>query len=98
WRALLAHEACAPCGLGARDTLRLETSKPLNGEDLSEDITPLEAGMEKLVAWGKDFVGKAALEAQRAGDNYQRLVSIVSADRRAPRHGFEVKQAGAIIG
>lgn len=98
WRALLAHEACAPCGLGARDTLRLETSKPLNGEDLSETITPLEAGMEKLVAWGKDFVGKAALEAQRASDDYPRLVSIVSADRRAPRHGFEVKQDGNVVG
>lgn len=98
WRALIAHESCLPCGLGARDTLRLETSKPLNGEDLSEDITPLEAGMEKLVAWGKDFTGKAALEAQRAKNEYHRLVSIVSADRRAPRHHFEVKHEGQVVG
>ena len=98
WRALLAHPDCLPCGLGARDTLRLETSKPLNGEDLSPKITPLEAGLEKLVAWGKDFTGKAALEAQRAKDDYLRLVSIVSADRRAPRHGFEVKHNGAVVG
>ena len=60
WQALLKHDATLPCGLGARDTLRLETSKPLNGEDLSPEITPLEAGLEKLVAWGKDFTGKAA--------------------------------------
>jgi len=98
WRALLAHPAAMPCGLGARDTLRLETSKPLNGDDLSEDITPLAAGLEKLVAWDKDFVGKAALEAQRAAGDYPRLTSIVSADRRAPRHGFEVKHNGAVVG
>lgn len=98
WRTLLAHEACAPCGLGARDTLRLETSKPLNGEDLSPEITPLEAGLEKLVAWGKDFTGKAALEAQRARNDYARLVSIVSGDRRAPRHGFAVKHDGVAVG
>lgn len=98
WRALLAHPDCLPCGLGARDTLRLETSKPLNGEDLSPQTTPLEAGMEKLVAWEKDFVGKAALASQRAKGGYLRLVSVIAADRRAPRHGFEVKRDGQAIG
>jgi len=98
WRTLLAHEACEPCGLGARDTLRLETSKPLNGEDLTPEITPLQAGLEKLVAWGKDFTGKAALEAQRAAGGYLRLASVVSADRRSPRHGLEVKHGGEVVG
>lgn len=98
WRALIAHPECLPCGLGARDTLRLETSKPLNGEDLYPEISPLEAGLEKLVAWKKDFAGKAALEAQRAKNDYLHLVSIVSADRRAPRHGFEVKHGGVVVG
>ncbi len=98
WRAVLAHEATLPCGLGARDTLRLETSKPLNGEDLSEAITPLEAGLTPLIQWDKDFIGKDALAAVRDAGDYRILTAILSADRRAPRHGFEVKSDGVHIG
>lgn len=98
WRALAQHPAVAPCGLGARDTLRTEVGYPLNGEDLSEDRSPLESGMDRLVKWDKEFTGKAALEAQRRAGDYPVLVAIQSADRRAPRHGFEVKQDGAVVG
>lgn len=98
WHALLAHAACMPCGLGARDTLRLETSKPLNGEDLGEDITPLEAGMSPLIQWNKDFRGRPALEALRDKGGYPVLSAIRSVDRRAPRHGFEIKREGIAVG
>ncbi|MBP8130154.1 MAG: glycine cleavage system aminomethyltransferase GcvT [Candidatus Hydrogenedentes bacterium] len=98
WRALLEQPGAAPCGLGARDTLRLEVGYPLYGEDESEDKTPLECGMGRFIQWDKEFNGKAVLEAQRARDDYHRLTAIVSADRRSPRHGFEVKHGGETAG
>lgn len=98
WQALLAVEDVKPCGLGARDTLRLETGKPLNGEDLSETTTPMEAGMTPLIRWEKDFVGKAALEAKRDAGGFRVLTQIQSASRRAPRHDFEVKHKGEVVG
>ncbi|HNT88450.1 MAG TPA: glycine cleavage system aminomethyltransferase GcvT, partial [Candidatus Hydrogenedentes bacterium] len=51
WRAFLEHPETAPCGLGARDTLRLEVGYPLYGEDASEEKTPLECGMERFIVW-----------------------------------------------
>lgn len=98
WRTLLAHPEVQPCGLGARDTLRSEMGYPLNGEDLSSEISPLESGMERFIKWEKDFVGKPVLEQQRARGDYRRLVAIQSADKRSPRHGFELKHEGKIIG
>jgi aminomethyltransferase len=66
WAALVAA-GCKPCGLGARDTLRLEAGMNLYGQDMDEDVTPLDAGLAWTVdlAPGRDFVGRAALE--RAG-------------------------------
>jgi aminomethyltransferase len=63
WRALLAH-GVAPCGLGARDTLRLEAGMNLYGQDMDASVTPLEAGLAWTVALTpqRDFVGRAALE------------------------------------
>lgn len=98
WRALAAHPEVQPCGLGARDTLRLEVGYPLYGEDADETTTPLECGMERFIAWDKEFIGKAALAAQRDSGDYGRLTAIRSMDRRAPRHGFEVKRNGEIAG
>jgi aminomethyltransferase len=98
WNALLAHDAVEPCGLGARDTLRSEVGYPLNGEDLAQNKTPLESGMDRLIKWDKDFVGKDKLEAQRDRDDYTRLTAIQSKDRRAPRHGFEIKKDGEVVG
>ncbi len=98
WRALIAHPAVLPCGLGARDTLRMEMCYPLYGQDITEDTTPLEAGMDRFIAWESEFPGKAALLAQRDGGCARRLTPIVSDTRQAPRHGFEVRHNGEPVG
>jgi aminomethyltransferase len=79
WSAL--HEAgVQPAGLGARDTLRLEAGMNLYGADMDEDTTPLESGLAWTVAWApaeRDFVGRAALEAQRRSGVQRKLVGLV---------------------
>jgi aminomethyltransferase len=86
-----------PCGLGARDTLRLEMGYPLYGQDLDRDTTPLEADLEWVVGWDHDFVGRDALEAQRTGGLPKRLVGFTFPGRTIPRHGYPVR-AGASTG
>jgi aminomethyltransferase len=98
WRALLAHPATMPCGLGARDTLRTEAGYPLNGEDLLETKTPLESGMGRFICWEKEFPGKARMQQMRDEGNYTRLTAIKTADRRAPRHGMEIQADGQTVG
>lgn len=84
-----------PCGLGARDTLRLEMGYPLWGQDLDRDTTPLEADLEWVVGWDHDFVGKAALENQRDHGLRKRLVGFALGDRRVPRHGYPLRSGAA---
>ncbi|MDJ0907655.1 MAG: glycine cleavage system aminomethyltransferase GcvT [Woeseiaceae bacterium] len=82
WDRLLAA-GVAPCGLGARDTLRLEAAMNLYGNDMDEAISPLEAGLGWTVAWepaDRDFIGRPALEAQRQGDT-QRFVGLLLEDK-----------------
>ncbi len=82
WDRLLAA-GVAPCGLGARDTLRLEAAMNLYGNDMDETISPLEAGLGWTVAWepaDRDFIGRPALEAQRQGDT-QRFVGLLLEDK-----------------
>ena len=80
-----------PCGLGARDTLRLEMGYPLHGSDISEDRTPLEAGLGWAVAMGKgEFPGRDALVAQRSEGIPSRLVGIRMTDRLIPRSHYAV--------
>lgn len=98
WRTLLEFPDVAPCGLGARDTLRTEVGYPLNGEDLSPEHTPLESGMERFIAWDTEFPGKQKLVAQRDGGEHEVLVAIKTSDRRAPRHGMELTLEGAPAG
>ncbi len=98
WRELLTFEETAPAGLGARDTLRTEVGYPLSGQDVKEDRTPLEANMEPFIAWDTEFVGKEALLRQKEAGGYQRLTAIKTADRRAPRHGFEVFDGDKTVG
>lgn len=98
WERLVAHNDVAPCGLGARDTLRTEVGYPLNGEDLAQDKTPLASGMAPLIKWEKEFTGKSALVAQREAGDHTVLTAIQSPDRRAPRHGFEIKHDGVVVG
>lgn len=74
----------APCGLGARDTLRLEAGLALYGQDMDEDTSPLEAGLAWTVAFmptDRDFIGRAALEAQRATGPSRELIGLVLEDQ-----------------
>jgi len=84
WDALVAAGA-KPCGLGARDTLRLEMGYPLNGSDLSPDRTPLEAGLGFFVDLSKDdFIGKSALVAQKQAGLPTRLAAIAVTEKSPP--------------
>jgi len=79
WRDLSTAGA-RPCGLGARDTLRLEAGMNLSGQDMDEQTTPLESGLGWTVAWepaARDFIGRAALHAQRGASGVRRLIGVV---------------------
>ncbi len=90
WEAFVAAGA-VPCGLGSRDTLRLEMGYPLWGQDLDESISPLEAGLGWVVDWDHDFVGRAALEKQRDAGLSKSLVAFTVDGRRPPRHDYELR-------
>ena len=103
WDALLdAADALGiqPCGLGARDTLRTEMGYPLHGQDLSRDITPVQARLRWAVGWDKPaFVGKAALESERDAGPRRLLRGLLAQDRSIPRPGMTVRSSeGAEIG
>ena len=98
WQTLAAHPEVERCGLGARDTLRTEVGYALNGEDLAKTRTPLESGMEHLIAWDKEFLGKEALTMQKDDGQHMVLAAIKSADRRSPRPGFKIKNDGIEVG
>ncbi len=79
WDKILAT-GVKPCGLGARDTLRLEAGMNLYGNDMDENTTPLESGLEWTVAWipeNRDFIGREALEQQRERGQYPVFVGLV---------------------
>ncbi|SHJ63299.1 glycine cleavage system aminomethyltransferase GcvT [Desulfofundulus thermosubterraneus] len=93
------REGLLPCGLGARDTLRFEAAMPLYGHELSENITPLEAGLERFVSWEKDyFIGKEALLRQKKEGVKRRLVGFEMVDRGIPRQGYAIARDGQVIG
>jgi aminomethyltransferase len=94
WDAILEAGA-APCGLGARDTLRLEMGYPLWGQDLDERTSPLEAGLGWVVAWDHEFVGRDALGAQRERGPDKRLVGFVAPGRQVPRHGYPLRSGAS---
>jgi aminomethyltransferase len=99
WDALMATGRVTPCGLGARDTLRLEMGMALYGSDIDDRVTPYEANLAWLVKLAKgDFVGKAALEAQKAAGVPRRLVGFTVAERAIPRHGYPVLYQDAASG
>jgi len=102
WRDILSRGAAfgiKPCGLGARDTLRLEMCYPLNGSDLSPETTPLEAGLSIFVDLNKpDFIGRAALVAQKAEGVKRRLVPFkMAAPSPPPRAHYGVFKDGVQI-
>jgi aminomethyltransferase len=94
WDAL--HEAgqpadIRPCGLGARDTLRLEAAMRLYGNDIDDTTTVLEADLEWIVSWTKgDFLGRSALESQKQLGVPRRIVGFEMVDRAIARHGHPV--------
>jgi aminomethyltransferase len=99
WDHLLA-EGVAPCGLGARDTLRLEAAMHLYGNDMDATTTPLEASLGWLVhlEMPASFIGRAALERQTAEGVDKRLVGLKLAGRAIARHGYPVLHGGAVVG
>jgi aminomethyltransferase len=101
WDSLLAagrERGLIPCGLAARDTLRLEAGMPLYGHELSEDISPFEAGLARVVDLEHAFVGRDALARLASEPASRRLVGLVGNGRRAARAGSRVLLEGADIG
>jgi aminomethyltransferase len=104
WQALLQEGAplgLVPCGLGARDTLRLEASMRLYGNDIDDTTTPLEADLGWIVGWSKaGFVGADALRRQKAEGVRRKLVGFEMVDRGIARHGYPAyigrEPAGAV--
>lgn len=89
-----------PCGLGCRDTLRLEAGMHLYGSDMSDRLTPLEANLGWVVHWQKasDFIGKAALESQRQNGVTQQFVALEMQGKHIARHDYPILFADQIVG
>jgi aminomethyltransferase len=102
WQALLESGRSAdviPCGLGARDTLRLEAGMRLYGNDIDETTTVLEAGLGWTIGWDKgDFIGRERLAEQKAAGVARRLVGFEMVDRAIARHGYPVMAGGQRAG
>jgi len=88
-----------PAGLGARDTLRLEAAMALYGHEIDLDTTPLEAGLDWVVKLGKgDFLGRAALAAQKEAGLAKKLVGFAVSGRGIARQGHRVVRDGEAVG
>ena len=102
WQALLESGSVAgvvPCGLGARDTLRLEAGMRLYGNDIDDTTTPVEAGLGWIVGWHKQaFVGADRLRQQKAQGPERRLVGFELTDRGIARQGHAVVRDGTAVG
>ena len=102
WNGILEagkDKGAAPVGLGARDTLRLEAALPLYGHELSDNISPLEAGLKTFVKIDKDdYIGKAALSRQVEFGIEHKLYGFEMVDRGIPRNGYDVVKDGNKIG
>jgi aminomethyltransferase len=98
WELLLKDPRVKPAGLGCRDTLRLEMSYPLYGQDLDTHHTPLAAGLEKFVDFSKDFIGRDTLIQQKDSGILEHLIYFQAASRRSPRHGFAIFDQSRRIG
>ena len=98
WDKLIAA-GITPCGLGCRDTLRFEVGLPLYGNELSDKISPVMAGLSMFVKLDKEeFIGKDALQKQKAEGVSQRLRGIVLEGNAIPRHGYKVMKDGKEVG
>ena len=98
WDILLAA-GVSPCGLGCRDILRFEAGLPLYGHELSDEITPLEAGLGMFAKIKeKDFIGRDALAAQKEAGLTRKIVGIELQDKAIPRAGYPVEADGVQVG
>lgn len=99
WDTLLHSGKVTPCGLGCRDTLRFEVGLPLYGHELSDTITPLEAGLGMFVKLDKgNFIGKEAIVKQKSEGVKRKIVGIELYDKAIPRSGYDVEFNGKVIG
>jgi aminomethyltransferase len=93
WNQIVAagqDEGLKPCGLGARDTLRLEMGFCLYGNDIDEHTSPLEAGLEWIVKFNKSFIASDILQKQKEEGVRQKLVSFEMIDKGIPRKGYDI--------
>ena len=96
---ILHGAGVVPCGLGCRDTLRFEAGLPLYGHELSDEITPLEAGLGMFAKIKeKDFIGRDALAAQKEAGLTRKIVGIELQDKAIPRAGYPVEVDGVQVG
>lgn len=87
------------CGLGCRDTLRFEVGLPLYGDELADDISPIEASLSMFVKLDKpEFIGKEALAKQKAEGVKRRIVGLELEGNAIPRHGYPVEVNGEVVG
>lgn len=99
WDILVGSKEVAPCGLGCRDTLRFEVALPLYGHELSQDITPIEAGLGSFVKMDKpEFIGKDAIAHQKEHGIVQKVVGIELHEKAVPRNGYDIEMNGVRIG
>lgn len=100
WDQLMESGRAVPCGLGCRDTLRFEVGLPLYGDELGDDISPVEACLSIFVKFDKpEFIGKEAVLRQKTEGAPRKLVGLELADRAIPRHGYEVlNDADEVVG
>ncbi|BCB04710.1 glycine cleavage system aminomethyltransferase GcvT [Bacillus sp. KH172YL63] len=103
WKVILdagGDQGVLPCGLGARDTLRFEANLALYGQELSQSITPIEAGIGFAVKVNKEvpFIGQEVLKQQKEEGASRKLVGIEMIDRGIPRHGYKVFSGEEEIG
>lgn len=97
FKALLAAGAL-PCGLGARDALRLEAGLPLHGHEIDPETTPIESGLERFVRTDGNYIGREVLARQREQGVMRRLAGLKLPGRSAPRAGYAIMQQGREVG
>jgi aminomethyltransferase len=95
WDAIL-ERGIAPCGLGARDTLRLEVCYPLHGNDITTERTPIEAGLGWACALDKEFTGVEVLRRQKDEGPREKLVAFVMDESSIPRQGMAIAEGGEV--
>jgi len=95
WDAVLAR-GVTPCGLGARDTLRLEACFPLHGNDISPDTDPISAGLGWTCALAKEFTGVETLRRIKEEGPERKLVAFVMEDKAIPRQGMPIEGGGEV--